>query len=155
MISPELLRRYPFFGTLEDAHLKEFAMISDLIFIEAGKILFKDGERGDHFYFLISGGVDLYYAAGKMNAPEYQKGIPVGEISPGEPVGISALIERYQFSTTALTSTPSQVIQTDAVALRKLMEQDPELKYRLTEQAARVAIERLLATRTQLAAAWA
>lgn len=155
MISPELLRRYPFFGTLEDAHLKEFAMLSEQVFFEADTTLFQEGQHADHFYFLITGGVDLYYAVGKTNSPEKQKGIPVGEISPGEPVGISALIEPYQFTAAAMTSTPSQVIQTDAVALRNLMDQDPELKYRLTQQAARVAIERLLATRIQLAAAWA
>lgn len=155
MISPELLRRYPFFGLLEDAHLKELAMISDQVFFETGTVLFEEGQRADRFYFLIEGSVDLYYAASKWNLPEYQKGVPVGEINPGEPVAISALIEPYLLTASAYVGSPSQVITIDAVALRGLMEADCALKYGLTKQAARVVIDRLFATRTQLAAAWA
>ena len=155
MISAELLRQYPFFRSLSDTELRTIAMIAEKETIPEGVTLFQKGEPADALYFLQEGRVELYYAAPGATSSKVEKGILVGEINIGEPFSISALIEPHLLSSTAYVARPSQIIKIDALALRSLFEKNRHMAYLLTYQAAKSAIERLYATRVQLAAAWA
>lgn len=155
MISPEKLRQYPFFGSLDDDQLREIAMLAEEEIYETGEVIFHEGEVATALFFLLDGYVDLYYTIGEGKHTSLEKGIPVGEINPGEPFGISALIEPYLLTATARTSRLSRVLRLDADQLRRLFAKDRRMAYQLTHQAAKSAIERLHATRIQLAAAWA
>lgn len=155
MISPELLRHYPSFGLLDEAQLAKVAMIAEEEIFETGTTIFHEGEAANTFYFLLDGYVDLYFTVAGMKGSDSGKGIPVGEINPGEPFGISALIEPYVLTSTAYASTKSRVIKIDAFALRSMFAKDRKLAYLFIHQAAKAVIDRLHATRIQLAAAWA
>jgi CRP-like cAMP-binding protein len=130
-------------------------MIAEEELIEAETALFREGQPADALYFLEDGRVDLYYTTNEPTRSELLQGIPVGEINPGEPFSISALIEPYLLSSTAYISRPSRVIKIDAKALRSLFTKDRRLAYLLTYQAAKATVERLHMTRVQLAAVWA
>ena len=97
----------------------------------------------------MEGSVDLYYAA--SGDPKDQ--VLVGEINPGEPFAISAMIEPYTFTATARVAAPSRVLRIDAKALRALCEVDCRMGYLLMKQIATMALERLHFARVQLAAA--
>ncbi len=155
MISPELLRHYPFFHSLNDAQLRAIAMIAEEEHVETGVTLFREGQSAEKLYFLANGCIDLYYSVDESTSSEFRKGIPVGEINPGEPFSISALIEPNILSSTAYVSRPSQIIKIGAKPLMALFDKDRRLAYLLTYQAAKAVIERLYMTRIQLAAAWA
>ena len=155
MISPELLRQYPFFRSLDDDQLRQVAMLAEEEIYEDGEVIFHEGEAATALYFLLEGYIDLYYTIAEMKHTTLDKGIPVGEINPGEPFWISALIEPYLLTATARTNGLSRVLKIDAVKLRSLLVKDRRMAYLLTHQAAKSAIERLHATRVQLAAAWA
>lgn len=154
MISPEILYRYPFFGGLDDTQVKALAMIADVETLASGVTLFNEGERAKTLYFLLEGCVVLYYMGNGTTIDKFKEGIPVGEINPGEPFSISALIEPNVLTSTARISKPSRVVKFDAESLHYLMQKDQRLAYILTRQAAAAMIERLQATRVQLAAAW-
>ena len=47
MISPEVLRRYPFFGFLKDDQFKKVAMLAEEVSWKAGTKIFKAGEKTD------------------------------------------------------------------------------------------------------------
>jgi CRP/FNR family transcriptional regulator, cyclic AMP receptor protein len=155
MISPERLRRYPFFGVFDDAQLKAIAMISEELELESGKIVFKAGEKADIFYLLEDGLVDLSYIISEQLRPEQSKEFSVGEINSGEPFSLHAVVEPYIFTATARTAKPCKLIQIDAIQLRGLCDVDSQLAYKLMHQIAKSALDRLAATRIQLAAAWA
>ena len=95
MISPELLRRYPFFGQLSDANLKALAMVSELEEVKAGTPIFAEGQPAEFMYFLLEGSIDLTYAVGEGLNPKTRKIFEVGEINPEEVFGISALVEPF------------------------------------------------------------
>lgn len=155
MVSPELLRRYPFFAHLGEAQLQAIAMLAQEITVETGTTILEENNPADAFYLLLEGNIDLYYTVKESYKPELQKEVVVGEVNPGEPFGISALIEPYRFTSTARTSADSRVIGIDAQALRELLEKDQSLAYQIFKKIARAAMERLSATRVQLAAAYA
>lgn len=155
MISPELLRLYPFFGQLDDAQLREIAMITEERTFKSGEVVFHEGDSAEMLYFLLEGCIDLYFTLAGSEHTALEKGIPVGEINPGEPFGISALIEPHLLTATALTTGQSRMLMIDGAALRSLIQKDRRLAFQLTHQTAKAAIARLQATRVQLAAAWA
>lgn len=152
MISPELLRRYPFFGRLDDSQLKAIAMITDDRAFEKGDTFFKEGDPADSVFMLINGEVELFFSAGDENEA-YRKELLVDEINVGEPFGISALMEPYLFTSTARASQPCRVLQIQGAGLRALCEIDQRMAYVLMQQIAKAYVERLRYTRIQLAAA--
>jgi CRP-like cAMP-binding protein len=155
MISPELLRRYPFFSFMDDHQLKEIAMHTEQMQCEIGKDLFEEGDPADALYFLLEGAVDLYYTVEKNFHSELARDFSVGEINPGEPFGISALIEPNILTSTARVAQPCRVLRIEGSTLKRLMEEDKNFAYILMSKIAKAAIERLHDTRIQLAAAWA
>jgi CRP/FNR family cyclic AMP-dependent transcriptional regulator len=149
MISPEVLRRYPFFCCLNEDQQKAVAMVTEELRVDAGKELFLEGHPVESLYLLMEGSVDLLYSA--SGDPKDQ--LLVGEINPGEPFAISAMIEPYTFTATARVAAPSHVLRIDAKALRALCEVDCRMGYLLMKQIATMALERLHFARVQLAAA--
>jgi len=152
MISPELLRRYPFFGNLDESELKEIAMISEEKSFEEGTILFDEGQPADALYFLIEGSIDLYYKSEEQYHPKTRKEFLVGEINPGEIFSLSSLIEPYVLNATARASQGGRLIKIEAPTLRILAEKDSDLGCKLMHQIAKALMERLKYTRIQLAA---
>jgi CRP-like cAMP-binding protein len=159
MISPELLRRYPFFAHFTNEQLKQIAMFTDEAVVAAGGILFEECQHASTLYLLLEGSVDLFYTAKEKNSSPANKGpqkeLSVGEINPGEIFGISALIDPYVLSASGRASKPSKFLKIEAQALRKLFAQDPNAGYLAMQQVAKALLERLDYTRVQLAAAWA
>jgi CRP/FNR family cyclic AMP-dependent transcriptional regulator len=149
MISPELLRRYPFFGPLNHEQLKSIAMIADEKEFQPEMVIFAEGQPANILYFLMDGKVDLFIT---IQDDDYQKEFPISGINPGEPFSISSMIEPYTLTASARTSNNTKVIMIDAISLRDLCNQDKDLGFTVIKQLAKAAIERLNATRVQLAA---
>ena len=53
MISPELLRRFPFFGFLDDMQLKEVAMLAEEIDVEQGTNIFEGEQPAAGLYVMV------------------------------------------------------------------------------------------------------
>ncbi|MEK7276377.1 MAG: cyclic nucleotide-binding domain-containing protein [Chloroflexota bacterium] len=152
MVSPELLRRYPFFAFLDDAQHKAIAMIAEELFCAEGKAVFEEGRTADALYLLLEGSVDLYFTPHSENGRPSEP-ILVGEINPGEPFGLSALIEPHTLVATGRAAKPCRLLRIDGAGLRALFEVDCRLGYVLMRQIAKAVLERLYFARLQLAAA--
>ncbi len=155
MISPELLRRYPFFGGFNDEHLRQLAMHAELMEIEPDITIFKERQPADAFYLLLDGSVDLFFISEETYHPSKSKELAVGSINPGEVFGLSALIEPHVLNASARTAQKSHIIVIDAQTLRGLLEVDPRLGCVILKKVTQSLMERLVSTRVQLAAAWA
>jgi CRP-like cAMP-binding protein len=149
MVSPELLRRYPFFCGLNDAEQKAIALVTEEITCESGTVLFEEGQSVPALHLLLEGSVDLSYKSARNGGEP----LLVCEISAGEPFSISALIEPHTLTATARVASRSRILRIPASALRALCDADAKMGYELMHQAARVAMERLHFARVQLAAA--
>ncbi|MBM3130334.1 MAG: Crp/Fnr family transcriptional regulator [Chloroflexi bacterium] len=149
MISLELLRRYSFFAGLDEAELKSLAMISEQVRVPAGTILFEEGQNADALYLLLEGSVDLSFNSSL--GPIEQ--VHVGEVNPGEPFSISALIPPHLLTHTARAGTTIHTIKIAAAPLRALCQSDARVGSVVMRKVAEAAMERLHFTRVQLAAA--
>ncbi|MBN2548679.1 MAG: cyclic nucleotide-binding domain-containing protein [Anaerolineales bacterium] len=155
MISPELLRRLPFFAPFSEIHLKAIAMISEEDTVEQGVVLLDECGTADRLYFLLEGSVELFYTAKSEKSGAADKEYSMGDINPGEVFSISALIEPYVLSANARTTQPSRIIKIDAPALRQMFVEDSSMGFLAMSQISKALMERLAYTRIQLAAAWA
>lgn len=153
MISPEQLRRYPFFSFMNPDQLREVAMITDEVTLEVGEILFNIDEKATACYLLMEGAIDLHYVVSDEYEPQRRKAFVVGSINPGELLGISALVEPYKYTATAIAINPSKLLKIDGEALHQLVVQDPNLGCGFQTMVAKATMERLHATRILLAAA--
>lgn len=151
MISPELLLRYPFFSGLSDGQLKAVAMLSHEEYCTAGDTLFETGATASKLYFLLQGSIELHYFVTSPHTPNVRKDFYVGHVNPGEPFGISGLIEPYRYTATAVAVSSGRILNLEAVALRALCQADAALAAALMHQVARAALSRLNETRIQLA----
>src|SRR3990172_6369790 len=95
MISPELLRRYSFFGKLAEADLYEIAMIADEFSADAGVTLFQEHQPAEALYLLLEGSIDLYYTSEEEYHPKIRKEFLVGEVNPGEIFSISSMLDPF------------------------------------------------------------
>jgi CRP-like cAMP-binding protein len=150
MVSPELLRRFPFFGQLNDDQLKAIAMISEEKNYPKDFLLVKENAPANKFILLLEGDVDLIYSGGGEGAI---CNALVGSIAPGEVMGVSSLIEPYVFISSARTTMSVKVIEIEGIALRALMTADQKLGYVLMCNTAQAVLERLKYTQVELAAA--
>jgi CRP-like cAMP-binding protein len=150
MISPELLRRYPFFTSLNDDQLKAIAMISEEKFYPKSSILIKENTPATKLVLLLEGDVDLIFSGGGEGAVVNAL---VGSIAPGEVYGVSALIEPFMFISSAKATVQVKVVEVDGAALRALMEVDARLAFALMRNIAMAVLERLKYTQVELAAA--
>jgi CRP-like cAMP-binding protein len=153
MISPELLRRFPFFAHLDDNQLAKLAMITNEDSVDEGAILFEENQPADMLYFLLEGGVDLYNVSEEKYRPGARKEFLVGEINPGEVFSISALVDPYVLNATGRASQPSRFLAIEASTLRQLLGEDCSMGYVILQQITKALLERLMYTRVQLAAA--
>ena len=153
MVSPEFLRRFPFFGALSEAQLKAVASLAEEKSYAKGATIFEECDTADKLFLLLEGNVDLYYRSQEEYHPTTVKEFQVGEINVGEVFGTSSIIEPYELNATARAFEAARLVVINAVELRKLMGEDISLTSKLYYQVIKSLKERIIALRVQLAAA--
>lgn len=138
MISPELLRRYPYFADVREENLRQVAMISEEQTIPAGKVFFREGDKAEFLYIITEGEVDIDYTLGSGERRT------VDTLVPGELVMWSSLVAPYRSTATGTTRKETKLIAIQADKLRELCEKEHDLGYRLL-----ICITKLLATRLE------
>jgi CRP-like cAMP-binding protein len=149
MISPEQLRRYPFFSGMTPDHLRGIAMISEEVSYPPETLIFSEGEEARYLYVLVSGGVELLYSGNNVGeiADSY-----VGSIVQGEVFGISSMVGPFHLTASAKSEGTVGAIRIEAAGLRAMCEVDHGLGYILMQHLAQALTQRLHEVRVQLAA---
>jgi CRP/FNR family transcriptional regulator, cyclic AMP receptor protein len=139
-----LLRDHEFFRGLDPAYLTLLVGCASNVVFREGSFLFREGEPADRFFLLRHGKVALEIA-GPGQGP-----LIVQTIQEGGIIGFSWLFEphRWQFDARAVELT--RALALDGICLRGKCQQDTRLGYDLMQRFARVATQRLQATRLQL-----
>jgi len=146
MISPEVLRRYPYFAAIGEESLKDVAMMAEEVSVGENCVLFNEDEPAAKLYIIAQGEVNIQY---RLGTGELRT---VDTLVGGDLLVWSALIEPYRTTAIATTTRATQLVAIDAKRLRDLCDRDPLLGYRLTIQVAKLLAHRLEGARVQLAA---
>lgn len=148
MVAPAILKRYKFFSDFDAAEIEKLAKLAHDVPVLEKTVIFGEQQKADALYFLLDGEVDLYTTVSATNPTR----LFAGEINPGDPFGVSALLEPYVYRTSARALTVSRFLQMDALELRALMEQDNALGMKFLRQMMRATLERVEVMRLHIAA---
>lgn len=146
MISPETLRRYPFFAGVGEHTLKQIAMFSEEEELENGEWLFHEGEQANSLYLILDGAVTLTLKLVEDNDHVAE----VCTLGMGELTGWSSLVAPHTYKLGAQTIQKTKVMKIDGQELRGLMDEYPMVGYQILQNLTGVMGERLINLRIQL-----
>jgi len=153
MISPEKLRRYPFFSFLPANGYEKVAAIAEQVEWAPEEVIFGIGDDAQWLFFLEEGYIDLHYSVVDKINNTLRKDFYIGEINPGEPFGHSSMLGARIYTATAISTKPSTGIRIEAKKLLELADEDPAVGLQLMQQVALAIFERLDHIRVQWASA--
>ena len=153
MVSPELIRRYPFFAGLKQQNIAALADAASAQTVDAGHIFFREGEMLESFYFLLEGAVAIVIELPDNNLKQpvsdqllgafHTRDVVVSTVGPGDVFGWSGLVPPHTTSAKAKTLTKCRVLAFDCTALLHDFNEDCEFGYLMMQRAARIIRNRL------------
>ncbi len=145
MVSPEVLRRYPYFKAVDEESLRELAMACEVKSFAPGEFLFRDAEPAEQLFILTRGEVDIQY---QLQGGEHRT---VDTRVTGDLLVWSAIVPPYRTTAFGVATRDTTAVVVDALKLRELCEKDRNLGYDLFKEIAHVMSHRLQEARVQLA----
>ncbi len=145
MISPEILRRYPYFSVATDEGLRALAMLCEEKSIPAGAVMYREGDKAETLYILVEGEVDIQYTLGSGELRT------VDTIVPGELLMWSSLVEPYKSTAVVTARQDSKVIAMNAKKLRDFCSSDRAMATEVLLHVTKLLATRLEGARIQLA----
>jgi CRP/FNR family cyclic AMP-dependent transcriptional regulator len=139
-----LLRDHPFLQGLEPEYLALLAGCATNVRFREGSFLFREGEPADQCFLIREGKIALEIAAPGHGS------IIVETVGTGEVAGFSWLLEPHLWQFDGRAVDPVRAIALDGVCLRGKCAEDPRLGFELMQLFARLAVQRLQATRLRL-----
>lgn len=150
MVSPETLRRYPFFAGLANEQVSGLARLAEEITVAKDNHLFHEGERLTAFYLVAEGQIAITLSkpdvVSRVIIPPpgaRVREVTVSTVGPGDLVGWSALVPPYKATSSTRALTRCRCIAVNAAELRQLFELDSRLGYLMMQRIAQVARNRI------------
>jgi CRP/FNR family cyclic AMP-dependent transcriptional regulator len=138
MISPELLRRYPYFAGVSSDHLVTLARAAEEETITAGEFFFHEGDALDKVYIVIEG-----EAAVLVDLPGKKQEVVLSTVGPGEVFAWSGLVPPHQATSSVRAMTPCRVMAFDCKQLLAKFDEDSALGYLMMQRLAQVMRDRI------------
>lgn len=111
-------------------------------------VLFRYGEKADHFYVIISGRVSIEVAA--LEGPPLE----LQALDAGAVLGWSWLIPPYVWTFQARADEDTEVLEFDGVTIRSRCESDPRFGYEMLKRFSTLMSERLDFARRKMMDEW-
>ena len=159
MISPELIRRYPFFSGLNFDQITNLAKVAEEVNVESGHYFFHEGDRLRKLFLVMEGKVDVAVSITDRNHVQnvaeqivgnfITEDVAVSTIGPGQLFAWSALLPPYVSTAAARAATPSRVLAFDSEDLYRIFQEDCAFGYLMLQKVASVIRQRLRDMRIQ------
>ena len=153
MISPEILRRYPFFSRLDMEQLTKLAQLANEKILESEHYFYHEEEELNQFYLVIEGAVAIVFELPEREvehkiSDQYfrklqTKDVVISTIGPGELFGWAGLVTPHCANAGAKSLTACRVIEFNRQDLMKEFDKDPRFGYIMIQKAAEAISQRL------------
>lgn len=139
------LEKIPWFHELRPQDIRKIATITTLRTLQAGQVVFREGDKEDFYYVVLRGRVAL-----DMFVPLRGR-VRFYTAEPSETFGWSSVTPIVRQRTAGATAVIDSVVAgINAEELRRACEEDHDLGYEVMRRLANVVAGRLLVTRLQL-----
>jgi CRP-like cAMP-binding protein len=153
MISPELLRRYPFFAGLSHDQIVTLAKVADEVSVDTEHYFFHEGDDLTGLHLVVEGAVAIVIevpdqsveqkVSGQLTGELQTSDVVISAVGPGEVFGWSALVPPHQATTSAKATTPCRVVTFNGPELLQTFEDDCRFGYVMIQKMAQVVRDRL------------
>lgn len=113
----EATRRMTVFTGLEDGELKKIAGVCRVQDCAAGAVLVRAGERGNYFYMVLEGRLEVYSASGH----------PLGFVNEGEFFGEISLVTQQPYGATVIAPRPAKIAALNYDDFENLINRHPRI----------------------------
>lgn len=138
MVSPELIRRYPYFSGLNIEKINLLANIAEELEVERDQYFHHDGDDIENVYLIVEGDVSLI-----TSLPQQEKEVVINTLSTGDVFGWTSLLPPYTAGAGAKSVTKCKLIFFNSNQLRERFEDDYQFGYTMMKKIAQMARERL------------
>lgn len=153
MVSPELLRRYPFFTGLTHENIVTMARLAEELSVDAGHYFFHAGEEICCLYLTLEGGVGIVIEAPNQEVEQAvsdqltgtikTRDVVVSTVGPGEVFGWSALVPPNTATASAKALTSCRVVSFRCDDLSRVFAEDCRFGYLVMQKATQIVRGRL------------
>jgi CRP/FNR family transcriptional regulator, cyclic AMP receptor protein len=112
----ELLKGVPLFARCSKAELRQIAMLADVLDLDEGRTLIREGERAQEFFVVVDGSLRAT-----------RKGRKVSDLGAGDFVGEIALVADLPRTATVTTSSSVRLLVLTARGFRDLLVDSPSI----------------------------
>ncbi|MGD2157127.1 MAG: cyclic nucleotide-binding domain-containing protein, partial [Anaerolineales bacterium] len=143
MVSPEILRRYPFFAGLSIDRINKLAKVGEEKSFEEEHYFFYEDQKLTHFYLNLEGTIAIVLEVPKRDVEHkvseqfsrtlLTKDIIISTIGPGEMFGWSGLVPPHKATASAKAQTDCRVITFDCDKLLDVFVEDCEFGYTMAQ----------------------
>jgi CRP-like cAMP-binding protein len=138
MVSPELIRRYPYFSGISIAQLNMLANIAEEVELEPGQYFHHEGDDINKVFIIIEGEVSLV-----TSLPQQNKEVVINTIGAEEVFGWTSLLPPFTAGAGAKSITNCKLIEFNAAELRAKFTEDYEFGYLMMMKIAQIIRKRL------------
>jgi CRP-like cAMP-binding protein len=125
----ELLRRVPLFANIDTSRLKLLAFTSERLTFNEGATLFREGDRGDSAFLILSGAVDV-----AVNSPNGQ--VVVATLAENNIVGEMSLLCEMPRTATVIATKPLDTLKIKKDLFFQLMRDLPQMTLEIMRELA-------------------
>ncbi len=153
MISPELIRRYPFFAGLSHEQIVTLANAASELNAEPNHYFFHEGEVLNKLYLVQEGAVAIVIEVPDQNVEHklsdqltgdlQTSDVVISAVGPGDVFGWSAFVPPHTATISGKAATPCRVIVFDCHELRKVFEEDCAFGYVMMQKVSQITRDRL------------
>ena len=146
MVPITVLKEFVFLKEFNDDQLNNLANLASEESYLAGTQMYQNGDAARSL-FLVKEGKIVLFIDNYMGPHKPPMQVTVDMITKGESMGWSAVVEPFVYTLGALCIDDTKVIAFDASGLRKLMEEDCNLGFKMMQIVAKLISTRLTHTR--------
>lgn len=140
------LKEFAFFKGFNDEQLNKLSALANEESFLAGTHVYKHGDAAKSLYLIKKGKIVLFID-NYMGPNEPPMQVTVDIITGGEAMGWSSVVEPFLYTLSALCIDDTEAIVFDAVGLRKCMDEDNVLGFKIMQAVLKTIATRLTHTR--------
>ncbi len=137
------LKECELFRGLDEDELTKVAFICSEIQLEESELLFSEHQPAEQIYVVTKGRIALHKSVGTFSVQPSRRSSTVAFCCPGQVVGWSALVEPYRYTLSATAWEQSELLGISSSLLRRAMDLNPEIGYRIMRALSEVMGRRL------------
>lgn len=144
------LTHFPFFDRLNNDELVVIAENIELVEMNQGQLLFKEGDRGDTVYFVVEGELEVI----KETVSGREVGIDrvvIATLSRGRSIGEMSVIDKTPRSATVKACTEATLISLTLESFEKICEEHPKIGIKILKGISRLLSMNMRKTSSRLA----